>query len=163
MNQVMDIIQDKIVSNKDILKLLYYDNADVDIYAQPNLSLTQVLEVVKKRVWKRKRKPLENIKECYISMWYGRKLYHNKRNSFFNGNTFNMVILCDNDIVENDYIGDRVCAIEAILNEEFDNADLGATCKCKVVDSNDVDVKNSNYSGRHVVLEFHDFNEDKYE
>lgn len=164
LNQVIDEIHFRIETNQDILKLLHFDAYDTDIYNQPNLSSSVAQKINDERIHDKKKKPLDSDQTCYIAMWYGRKAYYHEKNQFFNGNNFHIVILCHNDIIINRYVGDRTCEIENIIADLFDNQSIGTACRCKVVSSEDVDIKGVDYSGRHIILSFADFNGvDRYE
>lgn len=158
MNKIMDEIHFKIKSNQNILKLLMFDDKTVDIYEQPDLSRKESLEVTKNRIFTRKKMPDKDEMSCYITMWYGIKNYHQRKNTGFNGNTFNIRITCHNDLITNDHVGDRVCEIENIIEFLFDDKDIGAVCKCHVIDSEDGDINGTDYSGRHITIRFSDIN-----
>lgn len=157
MNDVTFKIWDKVSSDKDIQKVLFYDEKGVDVYAQDTLTKEQI-KVVSTKISRHAKKPSADTKECYISMWYGGKLYHHGKNIYYNGSTYKIGVFCDNDIIFNDFIGNRVCAIESIIAELFDNADIGTACRAFMIDSVDVDIKNTDYTGRVITIGFNDFN-----
>lgn len=159
MNKIVDEIHFRIKSNQDILKLLFHDGKDIDIYEQPNLSRNQANEVRKDKMFLRKRVASEGEMSCYICMWYGRKIYHHQKNQHYNNNTFSIAIICHGDIIINDYVGDRVSEIESIIEELFDGKDIGATCRCTVVNSEDIEVRGASYIGRQITIGFSDFKE----
>ena len=159
MNQVVDIIQDMIKSNQDILKILNCDDKDVDIYELPDLSRTEASKVVRNKILTRPKEFADNQQCCYMVLQYGDKLYHHERNIYFNGNTFNIIILCHNDIKVNNIIGDRVLEIEQIIEDTFDGKNLEkVACKCYVRYSEPVTAKSSDYTGRKLIVEFNDIN-----
>lgn len=159
MNQVVDIIQDMIKSNQDILKLIDCDDSDVNIYELPDLSRTEASRVVRDKILTRPKEFADNQQCCYMVLQYGDKLYHHERNIYFNGNTFNIIILCHNDIKVNSVIGDRVLEIEQIIEDTFDGKNLDkVACKCYVRYSEPVTAKSSEYTGRKLIVEFNDIN-----
>lgn len=159
MNDVTRIILDMVKSNKDILKILYHDVAAIDIYNQPELDIPEAQKVIEDKILTKRKEFSDDYKCCYMILRYGEKNYHEEKNIFFNGNTFDIYILCHNDIIINDHIGDRTCEIERLVEETFDNKPLkGVACKCKVLWSESRDLSKTNYSGRHVKIEFKDFN-----
>lgn len=163
MNDVTKIIVDMIKSNKDILKILYHDVATTDVYKQPDLEMEDALKVIKDKVLVNRKEFSDDYKCCYMILRYGEKNYHEEKNIFFNGSTFDIYALCHNDIIINDYIGDRTCEIERLIEETFDNKPLkGVACKCKVLWSEARDLSKTNYSGRHIKIEFKDYNGDTY-
>lgn len=158
MNQVVDIIQDMIKSNQDILKILNCDDSDTNIYELPNLSRTEASKVVKEKILTRPREFADNQQCCYMVLQYGNKRYHHEKNMYFNGNTFDIVILCHNDIRINNIIGDRVLEIEQIIEDTFDGKNLDkVACKCYVRYSESVSAKSTDYTGRRLEIEFNDF------
>ena len=156
-------IHDKIKSNPDILKLLYYTDNTKNPLTQPKLTLQQAIQVVKNNIYTRKKIPSDKDidMQCYISMRFGQRVYSHERNQFFNGNTFNFYILCHNDYDTNQVIGSRVCEIERLISEMFDDGEVGTALKTRVVQSIDVDVNGTDYSGRHIEIVFSDFKGDK--
>lgn len=159
MNEVMAKIHDKIKSNPDILKLLYYMDNSKNPLEQPELTLSQTQQVTKNNIYTRKKIAKENESiQCYISMRYGRKVYHHQKNQFFNDNTFNFYILCHDDFDTNEIIGSRVCEIERLIEEMFDDGDVGTVCNTIVTKSIDIDVNGADYSGRHIEIMFIDKN-----
>ena len=158
MNQVVDIIQDMIKSNQDILKVLNCDDRDVDIYELPDLSRTEASNVVREKILTRPKEFADNYQCCYMVLQYGNKIYHHERNMHFNGNTFDIVILCHNDIKVNNVIGDRVLEIEQIIEDTFDGKELDKiACKCYMINSESVSIKSSDYTGRRLTIGFADF------
>lgn len=164
-------IHDKIKSNPDILKLLYYTDNTINPLEQPNLTLTQAREVIKNNIYTRKKIPLEtdNI-QAYISMRYGRKIYHHQDNHMFTDSTFNFYILCHNDYDTNETIGSRVCEIERLIEDIFDlkeiivSRDVGNDVKLMMefLPSSDIDVNGTDYSGRMIQVKFNDCNGKTY-
>lgn len=155
-------IHDKIKSNPDILKLLYYTDNTGDILNDevkyPELTLEQAQDVVKNNIYTKKKIPLESSNiQAYICMAYGRKIYHTDRNHHFNGNTFNFYILCHNDYDTNNIIGSRVCEIERLIEEMFDYGEIGTTCKTRLNVSSDWEINGTSYIGRHIEMVFSDF------
>lgn len=162
MNEITDIIHDKVKSHKEIQKLLYYDESDVDIYNMPDLSRSQAKQVMNNNIFTKKQAFSKDEKaKCYLCMQYGTRRYHGKRNSYFDGNTFNFYVLCRNDIAINDYVGSRINEVEGILEEIFDDGEIGTVCRSRMISSEDFDAKDD-YYGRHIIIEFYDFNGDKY-
>lgn len=162
MNEITDIIHDKVKSHKDIQKLLYYDDPTINIYEAPRLSRSEAEHVMKNNIFTKKQAFSKDEKaKCYLCMQYGNRRYHSRRNNYFDGNTFDFYVLCRNDIVVNDYVGSRVNEIEGILEEIFDNGEIGAVCRSRMISSEGFDAKDD-YYGRHIVIEFYDFNGDKY-
>lgn len=159
MNEIMFQIHDKIKSNPDILKLLYYADNTINPLTQPNLTLTQAKQVIKNNIYTRKKiaSDKDTGMQCYISMRYGQKVYHHDRNSYFNGNTFTFYVLCHNDYDTNQVIGSRVCEIERLIAEMFDGGEIGTTLRTRVSSSIDVDVNSTDYSGRSIEIVFYDF------
>lgn len=160
MNQVVDIIQDMIKSNQDILKLIDCDDSDVNIYELPDLSRTEASRVVRDKILTRPKEFADNQQCCYMVLQYGDKRYHHERSFYFNGNTFDIIILCHNDIKINNIVGDRVIEIEQIIKDVFDDSFLDkVACKCNVISSVSISTKSSDYTGRHIMLSFSDFKE----
>ena len=159
MNDIMFQIHDKIKSNPDILKMLYYMDNETNPLEQPRLTLAQAKQVVKNNIYTRKKVPSDkdNAMQTYISMRYGQKVYHHERNKYFNGNTFTFYVLCHNDYDTNEIIGSRVCEIERLIAEMFDGGEIGTTLRTEVSNSIDVDVSNTDYSGRSIEIVFYDF------
>lgn len=158
MNQVVDIIQDMIKSNQDILKLIDCDDSNVNIYELPDLSRTEASRVVRDKILTRPKEFADNQQCCYMVLQYGNKIYHHERNMYFNGNTFDIVVLCHNDIKVNSIVGDRVLEIEQIIEDTFDGKDLDKiACKCYMLDSESVSTKSSGYTGRRLTIGFADF------
>lgn len=159
MNKVVDIIRDMIKSNQDILKLLDSDDKNVDIYALPNLSRLAANEVVKNKIISRPKEFSDNEQCCYMVIMYGNKAYHEARNSWFNGNSFDIYVLCHNDIRLNDVVGDRVLEVEQLLEDMFKDAELDkVTCRTSIVNSESITSNNNDYSGRHIAIRFYDMN-----
>lgn len=168
-NDILPIIYDKVKSNQEILKLLYYDNS-VNPLEQKNLTLTQAKEVCEKYLFTRKKIPTENeYIRCYLTMRYGEKKYHHDRNSYINGNTFKFWIISQDDYDVNKWIGSRACEIERCLAEMFDCNEIdvikddGATIPIftEISYSTDMDYSDK-YSGVFVVVSFNDGNGDMY-
>lgn len=158
LNDIMFQIHDMVKSNQDILKLLYYNDNMINPLEQPNLTLTQAKEVVRNNIYTRKKIPMENDNiQCYISMRYGQKIYHHQRSQFFNGNTFNIYVICHNDYDTNEIIGSRVCEIERLIEDMFDGGSVGTVCRATVNRSIDADINSTDYSGRHIEIVFNDF------
>ena len=158
MNKVVDIIRDMIKSNQDILKLLDNDAKDVDIYSLPNLSRLEASKVVNDKIITRPKVFSENEQCCYMVLMYGNKTYHEARNTWFNGNNFDVYILCHNDIRINDIVGDRVLEIEQLLEDMFKDAELDkVTCRTSIANS-EPSVIDNGYTGRHITIRFYDMN-----
>lgn len=155
-------IHDKIKSNPDILKLLYYTDNNINPLEQPKLTKTQAQQVIKNNIYTRKKIPMENDTiQCYICMRYGQKIYHHQKNHFYNGNTFNFYVLCHNEYDTNEIIGSRVCEIERLIEEMFDSGSVDTTCKTMLTRSVDTDVNGTDYSGRHIEIVFSDFQDSR--
>ena len=171
MNDVMAQIHDKIKSNPDILKLLYYTDNTINPLEQPRLTLAQAKQVVKNNIYTRKKVMSESDTiQCYISMRYGQKIYHHERNQYFNGNTFNFYVLCHNDYDTNEIIGSRVCEIERLIEEMFDIKEITISTTeshdiklmMEFLPSSDIDVNGTDYSGRMIQVRFNDCNGKTY-
>ena len=160
LNNVVATLRTMLVSNKDLLKILHYDGKDIDIYdSKYDLSPTIAKSVVKDKILPYEKEFTDNEKCCYMFMLYGDKAYHQRNNHYFNGNTLVFYILCDRDIVYNNYIGNRTYEIEGIIKEVFDGATVDEVVGvCHVVSSEPVSAKGTNYSGRKVTIAFSDFN-----
>ena len=160
MNQVVDVIQDMIKSNQDILKLISCDDSNVNIYELPNLSRTEASKVVKEKILTRPKEFSDNQQCCYMVLQYGNKGYHYGRNDYYNDNTFDVIILCHNDIVQNEFVGNRLLEIESILECMFDYAYIDKMhCRCMILNSIPAGIKNTDYSGRRITLAFVDKND----
>ncbi len=160
MNEVTAIIESMIEENHDIVKLLYYCNdQDVNPYEQPLPPIPELVKLMDTRVLKYK-KLFEDSESCaYIILRYGRKKYHEDTNMYFNGNTFDIWVLCHNGIVDNRQVGSIVNEIEECLIAMFDNVFLPKlTCRCTIYSTESVDVNRTDYSGRHIQLSFSDVN-----
>lgn len=159
-NQVIDIIQDRIKSNHTLLRLLSCDDSNVDIYKLPPLTRNEANKIVRDRVLSRPKEFQDNYQCCYMVLQYGNKIYHHNKSFHFNGHTFDITILCHNDIKLNDHTGDRIAEIEQIIEDLFDNSFLDkVACKCNVSKSEPVYARSSDYSGRRITLSFSDFKE----
>lgn len=159
MNKVVDIIRDMIKSNQDILKLLNCDDEKVDIYSLPNLSRLEANKVVDDKIIARPKEFSDNEQCCYMILMYGNKAYHEARNAWFNGNSFDIYVLCHNDIKLNNIVGDRVLEIEGLLEDMFKDTELDkVTCRTSIVNSETITSTNNDYSGRHIAIRFYDMN-----
>lgn len=157
MNDIMFQIQDKIKSNPDILKLLYYMDNTKNPLEQPPLTRVQAEEITKNNIYTRKKIPKENETiSSYVSMEYGQKFYHHQDNKFLNGNTFFFYVLCHADIDTNHIIGSRICEIERCISEMFDNGSIGTVCNTVVSESRNIGV--GDYIGREIKMVFMDKN-----
>ena len=149
-----------LVSNKDLLKILHYDEKNIDIYdSKHDLPPAIAKKVVENKILPYEKEFTENEKCCYMFMLYGNKTYHQRGNSYFNGNTLDFYILCDRDIMYNNHIGNRTYEIEGIIKEVFDGATVDEVVGvCHVVTSEPIRAKSTNYMGRKVTIAFSDFN-----
>ena len=156
LNKIIDVIEDMVKSNQDILKLLSSDNAKTDIYNLPDYtSPKKIQDIVDEKMFNYKKEFDNNTMCCYMVMSYGRKLYHQTKNIYFDGNTFYFYILCHTDIIDNDLSGNRVNEIEHAIVQMFNGRILpNYGVRCKVVNSGEIQVKSTKYEGRVVAMEF---------
>lgn len=158
-NAVRNEIVSKLKSNMTLLKFLYYvDDLDADITTLPNLTASQIRDVVDNYIYKYEKVEAntETDKRCYISMNYGLKQYHAQNNHYFNGNTFNLYIVCERAI---DYLtqhGSRMDAIEQCIADMFDYGEVGCTGNSKVDYSEPISIKGSDYICTHISIIFYD-------
>lgn len=159
MNQIVDVIHDIIKSNQDILKILSTDDEKTDVYELPDLSRKEAIETIRNKILTQPKEFEDNFQCCYMILQYGNKTYQYEKNRKFNGNTFEILILCHNDIRVNDVIGDRVLEIEQILEDLFDNKDIDKiSCRSHIRHSELIASRNTNYTGRRLMINFSDFN-----
>lgn len=165
-NEILAVIHDKVKSNQEILKLLYYDNS-VNPLVQKDLTITQAQTVCEKYLFTRKKVLVDKSEyiRCYLTMRYGEKKYHHDRNSYFSGNTFKFWIISHDDYDTNEWIGSRVCEIERCLADMFDCKEItvyredgsSVPISTEVDRSTDMDFT-AEYSGVHVIVKFNDCN-----
>lgn len=160
MNEITAIISDLVQENHDIIKLLYYSpNQDINPYEQPLPSPPEIAKLANSQILKYK-KLFEDSESCvYMMLRYGRKIYHQENNVYFNGNTFDIWVLSHNGIVDNKHVGNVVNEIEDCLVQMFDDVFLPSlTCRSTICSSESVDINRTDYSGRHIQLFFSDAN-----
>lgn len=142
-----------------MLKFLYYVNETKnDILSLPDLTPSQIRDVVDTSIYRYQKVEGNNNldKKCYLSMNYGIKQYHTVQNPYFNGNTFDIYIMCERDV---DYIeanGSRIDAIEHCLASIFDNGDIECIGRSRIDLSEPINIRGSDYTGVHITIAFYD-------
>ena len=162
-NEVRYEILNQIKSNMTLLKFLYYvDELNKDITTLPDLTHSQIKEVTDNYIYKcQKVEAKRDVdKKCYISMNYGTKQYHASNNPYFNGNSFDIYVMCDRDVDYNKSNGSRIDAIEACIASIFDNGEVGCIGKSKIDTSEPINIKGSDYVGVHIPIVFFNGNKD---
>lgn len=160
-NAVRHEIVNKIKSNMILLKFLYYtDELDKDILSLPDLTLSQIKDVTDNYIYRYQKIEghKDTDKKCYISMNYGIKQYHEKNNIYFNGNAFDIYVMCDRTVDYNKSNGSRIDAIEECIANIFDNGEVGCIGFSKIDFSEPINIRSSDYVGVHISIIFYDKN-----
>ena len=158
-NAVLREIKNQLRANMTLLKFLYYVNVtDKDILILPDLTSEQVRDTVDKCIFNYPKLEANKAADmgCYICLNYGTKQYHYEDNKYFNGNTFDIYIICDRDIDFNTVNGSRIYAIEDCIAGTFDPGEVSAIGLSRVEYSEPVAVRGTNYIGVHIALSFFD-------
>lgn len=158
-NEVLREIKTKIKSNMMLLKFLYYtDVLDEDITILPDLTSEQIRDIVDSCIFNYPKLEAnkESDKKCYLCLTYGTKQYHMDKNKFFNGNTFDIYIICDRDIDYNIINGSRIYAIEDCIAELFDEGEVETIGLSRIDYSEPVAIRGTDYIGIHIAVSFFD-------
>ena len=155
LNELREEIMNKVMSNQDLLKLLFYCDVD-DVLSQPNLNRSQKDSLKKNQIFKYKRMPLNNetSTKCFLSMQFG-KVGRSMKNPFWMQPYFEFTIVCPNAILETT-VGDRMLAIEQCLTDTFEFQNVGNVGNVRISGSANENC-DSGYSARIVQLYFIDW------
>lgn len=155
LNELREEIMNKVMSNQDLLKFLFYCDTK-DVLSQPNLNRTQTNSLKLNQIFKYKRMPLNNETKtkCFLSMQFG-KVGRSMKNPFWMQPYFEFTIVCPNAILETT-VGDRMLAIEQCLTDTFEFQSVGNVGNVRISGSANIAV-DTNYSGRVVQLYFIDW------
>lgn len=158
-NEVTRDIKNQIRSNMNLLKFLYYvDEVDKDITLLPDLTPTQIRDVVDNYIYDYQKVEAnrDTDKRCYISLSYGIKQYHALNNPYFNGNSFDIYIMCAREVDYNKINGSRINAIEQCIADIFEDGDVGCVGKSRIDISEPANIRGSEYVGIHISIIFYD-------
>lgn len=138
LNELREEIMNKVMTNQDLLKFLFYcDLVEInairkslklpeyltidkaDILSLPNLNRTQKDSLKLNQIFKYKRMPLNSQVDakCFLSMQFGRVLRDNK-NNHWSLPLFAFTIVCP-DAISETLNGSRILAIEQCLEDSF--------------------------------------------
>ena len=126
----------------------------------PDLSSSQIRDIIDSSIYRYEKVEANKTidKKCYISMNYGLKQYHARNNPYFNGNAFNIYIMCSRDIDFIEANGSRVDAIEHCIADIFEDGELNTIGKSRVDFSEPISIRGSDYVGSHISIVFFDSN-----
>ena len=161
-NIVKNEIVNQIMSHPLLVKLLFYKDTNIDIFTQPDLTFKQIRQVKRENIYESMKIPLNNqdVERPYLTMQYGNKDYHPRKNPFFNGNDFAIYVFC-NTAIDDTFNGSRVSALEHCIYEIFDNGEVGAIGNSRLGISEPIAINGTNIIGRKIPIVFADFNKEK--
>ena len=157
LNELRESIMNKVMTNQDLLKFIYYCNTDdkTDILSLPNLTKDQRKSLINTQIFKYKRMPLNSQTDakCFLSMQYT-QIFRHKDNNWIMP-CFEFVIVCPDSIAET-LNGSRILAIENCIVDSFNMKDVGAVGFVKVDTSKPENV-DTGLSARSVPIHFVDW------
>ena len=175
LNELREEIMNKVMSNQDLLKLLFYcDIIEInaireslgkpkfptidkaDILSLPNLNRTQSNSLKINQVFKYKRMPLngETFTKCFLSMQFGRVLREPK-NNHFTLPLFAFTIVCP-DAISETLNGSRILAIEQCIEDSFAYQHVAGLGQTFVIGS-EPENTDTGYQARTITLRFLDY------
>ena len=130
LNELREEIINKVMSNQDLLKFLFYCNTN-DVLSQPVLNKKQRESLINTQIFKYKRMPLNSQTDakCFLSMQFT-QIYRHKDNYWIMP-CFEFIVICPDSIAEINE-GSRILAIENCIIDSFDMKDIGAVGNVKI-------------------------------
>jgi len=137
LNELRESIMNKVMTNQDLLKFIYYCNTDdkTDILSLPNLTKDQRKSLINTQIFKYKRMPLNSQTDakCFLSMQY-LGVNRNRKEPYWMQPYFEFTVVCSTSIDET-LNGSRLLAIEECITDTFDMQTVGAVGNCRVLTS----------------------------
>ena len=159
LNELREAIMNKVTTNQDLLKFIYYCDTDdkTDILSLPNLTKTQIKSLINTQIFKYKRMPIKDQVEakCFLSMQFGR-VRRDTKNNHWTIPLFAFTIVCPESILENTISGNRILAIEQCLEDIFSYQHIGGIGMTFVVGS-EPETVDTGLSSRTMTLTFLDY------
>jgi hypothetical protein len=135
LNELRESIMNKVMSNQDLLKFIFYCDTteNTDILLLPNLTKEQRKSLINTQIFKYKRMPLkdETTAKCFLSMQY-LGVNRNKKEPYWMMPYFEFTVVCSDSISEIAN-GNRLLAIEECIVNSFDMQNVGAVGNCRVI------------------------------
>lgn len=158
LNELRESIMNKLMTNQDLLKFIYYCNTDdkTDILSLPNLTKDQRKSLINTQIFKYKRMPLNSQTDakCFLSMQY-LGVNRNRKEPYFMMPYFEFTVVCPDAIAEISN-GNRILAIEECLVQLYDMKDVGGIGNCRVLISEPEKV-DTGYQSRKTQIVFVDW------
>lgn len=152
-----------IMSNQNILKCIKYEDNNIDVLSEPNLTTKDKIQIRKENIYKFRKIPSDtsDIQKTYISMEYGEIFYmgntggyYNATNPYFKIPNFIFYIVSHSSLDENKVIGSRIDRIEEeICNIFHDKITIEDFGKSFLVSSTPLFLPND-FIGRQLTLRF---------
>lgn len=160
-NIVKNEIVNQIMSHKLLLKLLFYKDIKKDIFEEYDLTFAQIRQVKAENIYESMKIPLNNqdVERPYLTMQYGMKDYHTRKNPYFNGNDFYIYVFC-NTLLDDTPNGSRISALEHCIYEIFDDGEVETIGNSKLGISEPIAINGTNIIGRKIPVIFADFNKE---
>ena len=103
LNELRESIMNKVMTNQDLLKFIYYCNTDdkTDILSLPNLTKDQRKSLINTQIFKYKRMPLNSQTDakCFLSMQY-LGVNRNRKEPYWMMPYFEFTVVSSNSIDE---------------------------------------------------------------
>jgi len=155
LNELREEIMNKVMSNQDLLKFLFYCDTD-DVLSQPNLNRTQRQSLINTQIFKYKRMPLNSQTDakCFLSMQFGRVIRDVKNNRWMLP-LFAFTVVCSDSIAETLH-GNRILAIEQCIEDTFSYQNVGNIGQVYIVGS-EPETADTGLQARSTTMKFVDY------
>ena len=155
LNELREEIMNKVMSNQDLLKFLFYCDTD-DVLSQPNLNRTQRQSLINTQIFKYKRMPLNSQTDakCFLSMQFGRVIRDVKNNRWMLP-LFAFTVVCSDSIAETLH-GNRILAIEQCVEDTFSYQNVGNIGQVYIVGS-EPETADTGLQARSTTMKFVDY------
>lgn len=158
LNELRESIMNKLMTNQDLLKFIYYCNTDdkTDILSLPNLTKEQRKSLINTQIFKYKRMPLNSQTDakCFLSMQFGRIIRDVKNNRWMLP-LFAFTVVCSDSIAETLH-GNRILAIEQCIEDTFSYQNVGNVGQVYIVGS-EPETADTGFQVRSTTIKFVDY------
>ena len=158
LNELRESIINKVTTNQDLLKFIYYCNTDdkTDILSLPNLTKDQRKSLINTQIFKYKRMPLNSQTDakCFLSMQFGRVL-RNPKDNHWSIPLFAFTIVCPDSISET-LNGNRILAIEQCIEDSF-SYQIVTNAGYTFIVGSDPETVDTGFQARSITIKFVDY------